>query len=150
MIAPSTTGDEGGERKRMGERKRDVRRGRNSCLRLRRRRVVCVRGRCRGNTQVRRARARFVFVSVIACCSTCYWHGIPILLGCSGYRRRDVHYAHLLYFYTTSYTTLYLHPEDDSPRIRLGVLPPCRHPDVHCGPVGARWEGYVGGGAVSG
>ena len=71
---------------------------------------VCVRGRCRGNAQVRRARARFVFVIVIACCS--------------GYRRQDIHYADLLYFYTTTSTTLYLHPKDNLPVSALSSYVP--------------------------
>ena len=71
---------------------------------------MCVRGRCRGNAQVRRVRVRFFFVSVIACCS--------------GYRRRDVHYADLLYFYTTSSTTLYLRPKDDLPISALSSYVP--------------------------
>ena len=63
---------------------------------------VClhVSGRCR-DAKARSVHVRFIFVSVIACCS--------------GYRRRDVHYADLLYFYTTSSTTLYLRPLDDLP-----------------------------------
>ena len=73
---------------------------------------VCLRvsGGCRGDAQVRCARTRFVFVSVVACCS--------------GYRRRDVHYADLLYFYTTSSTTLYLRPIDDLPVSALSSYVP--------------------------
>ena len=63
---------------------------------------VCVRGGgCGGNAKARSLSVRFIFVSVVACCI--------------GYRRRDVHYAVLLYFYTTSSTTRYPHPKDDLP-----------------------------------
>ena len=62
---------------------------------------VCVRGGgCGGNVKARGVRVQFIFVSVVACCS--------------GYSR-DVHYADLSYFYTTSSTTLYLRPIDDPP-----------------------------------
>ena len=71
---------------------------------------MCVRRRCRGNAKARRARARFIFVSVVACCS--------------GYRRRDVHYTDLLYFYTTSSTTLYLRLKDDLPVSALASYVP--------------------------
>ena len=71
---------------------------------------MCVRRRCRGNAKARGTHVRFVFVSVIACCS--------------GYRRRGVHYADLLYFYTTSYTTLYLRPIDDLPVSALSSYVP--------------------------
>ena len=64
---------------------------------------VCLRvsGGCRGDAKARGARVRFIFVSVVACCS--------------GYRRRGIHYTDLSYFYTTSSTTLYHHPKDDLP-----------------------------------
>ena len=73
---------------------------------------VCLRvsGGCRGNAKARAARVQFVFVSVIACCS--------------GYRRRNVHYADLLYFYTTWSTTLYLRPKDDLPISALSSYVP--------------------------
>ena len=71
------------------------------------------------------------FVSVVACCS--------------GYRRRDVHYTDLPYFYTTSSTTLYLHPEDDLPVSALSSYVPVgirMYAVVPLGRVGRGvWEG---------
>ena len=63
-----------------------------------------------GTQKVRSVRVRFICVSVVACCS--------------GYRRRGVHYADLLYFYTTWSTTLYLRPKDDLPISALSSYVP--------------------------
>ena len=108
---------------------------------------VCLRvsGGCRGDAQVRRARTRFTFVSVVACCS--------------GYRRRDIHYADLLYFYTTTSTTLYLRSTAISPYLpcRLtslsasgctlwscwGALRGCERGCRECMRGGKRFEGLV-------
>ena len=87
-------GARGGEWKRMGERTRNVWREEFALMLEKMEGGVCLRvsGGCRGNAKARGVRVQFIFVSVVACCS--------------GYRRRDVHYADLLYFYTTSSTTL--------------------------------------------
>ena len=111
------------------ERKRNVWRGRNSRLRLRRRRVgVCLRvsGGCRGDAKARGARVQFVFVSVIACCS--------------GYRRRGVHYAD-----SSISTPPRPPPSTSTPKI-ISPYPPCRltSPSASGCALWSRW-GALGG-----
>ena len=85
-------------------------------------------GECRGNAKAR-AGAFDPFSRVITCRGG-HKRGVGILYACF-----VVFLHHLVH-----------HPQHaQSVRIRPAPLRPRQHPDVHCGPVGVRWEGARGG-----